>query len=64
MRALQYLTQSTNVAGSDPAPATKKTLGIPRCAEDLLVFGIVCVAIHWDPSHGYRNVAPERDTGT
>jgi len=46
MRGLQYLTQSTKVAGSDPAPATKKALGIPRCTEDLLVFGIVGVAIH------------------
>jgi len=29
------------VAGSNPAPATKKTLGIPTCAEGFLASGIV-----------------------
>jgi hypothetical protein len=34
------LTHNPKVAGSNPAPATKKALGIPTCAEGLLASGI------------------------
>jgi hypothetical protein len=46
-------THNPKVAGSNPAPATKKALGIPTCAEGLLLVVLTLVSGRgcWD-SHG------------
>jgi hypothetical protein len=45
-RLRRFRAHNPKVAGSNPAPATKKTLGIPTCAEGFLASRVLDVALH------------------